>query len=221
MSFSNSEAQTAESVVQSFFTDIGGEENWRNLQSFSGEGRIHYEGLWYPIKIDKKLGKSRCELENKFVRGFDNLSFWKEVNGKLAADQETENNLLTAPFVTELLDYKKKGYKLELVSKTRINWRMCFNIQLVGIDSTGGPMTRNYFFGVSNFRLLRIIKPSSQGLITTWFSKYRKFSALRHPLVTRLQIDGHTLQLLKLRKVSFDVPMADELFTRPSISSWK
>ena len=153
-SFSILNAQTAEDIINQHFAATGGLENWNNLNSILIEGEVSVDiSDVVPIKIEHK--RPYFKRVSYVVEGKEQLS--EGFDGKKAFTYNSMNQGFMAlkdyqpdAFETDILNYKKKGFKAELVGKESINGKNAFKIKLIK-----NTITDYYWFDAESFQLLK------------------------------------------------------------------
>lgn len=148
--FSNTlTAQTAEEIIATYLETIGGEENWKNLKGISMEAKMKMQGMELPISIISMAdGKQYSEIDiqgKKIKQGvFDGEGMWS-VNFMTGKPEPMEAEAVenfkkneAKEFPDPFIDYKKKGYKAELIGDEAMDGTLCHLIKL-----TKNPIMKN------------------------------------------------------------------------------
>ncbi len=135
-----SSAQTAEEVVDKYIQTLGGIEKMNSIASIEMKAKVDYGGMSIPIQMislrdGRTISKISFQGQEMSQGAFDGTTSWgtnfmtmkPEKN-----DAETTENAKrqSSDFVTPLLDYKKKGYTLELLRNETIEGVECLKIKV-------------------------------------------------------------------------------------------
>lgn len=158
-------AQTAEEIVMNYFENTGGMDEWKKIESIKYSGKVDVQGM--AITFDRIIttdGKSATIAD---VQGqafyqdvFDGETLWgtnQMTMGTEKSDAESTANykMEADDLLSPLMDYKEKGYTLELIGDETIEGTETFKVKLdMGKYMKDGVETPNvayYFFEKENF----------------------------------------------------------------------
>ncbi|MGL2999606.1 outer membrane lipoprotein-sorting protein [Flavobacterium sp. RSSB_23] len=157
-------AQTADEIVSKYITTIGGAAKLKALKGVKMEMVVNAQGMEIPVEVVQEPGGKmylKFNLQGKEMTqfAFDGETMWYTNFTTMKAeksDAETTANtkLSAADFPDPFLDYKTKGYSIELMGKETKEGTECNKIKL-----TKKPITVNgvqtddisyYFFDTEN-----------------------------------------------------------------------
>lgn len=208
-------AQTADEIIDQYFIKIGGKEAWRNLQSFEIQGLSNVQGqsvrsFYYLNKNGIMLSKVAYFGMDLLMDAFDGRTRWgldySTLETKIKDAESTENyKIQIAEFPNPLLDYKEKGFKLDLLGKVLQDGKETYKIKLtkheVKIDGVKKPSISYYYFDTKEY--LPIVTEISQfegtkkGKVqTSKLEKYTNVEGLYFPF--KNTIDGQVLEIEKV-----------------------
>ncbi len=162
---SNVNAQTADEIVAKYFENTGGVENWKKVEGIAIYAKINQGGMEIPIKrIQLKDGKQMMIITfqgKEIMQGvYDGETLWNTnfmTQKAEKSDQETTDNmkLEVTDFPDPFLDYKEKGYAIELIGKETIDGAETFKIKLtkkpITVDGVKEENVTYYFFDAEDF----------------------------------------------------------------------
>ncbi|MBL4904498.1 MAG: outer membrane lipoprotein-sorting protein [Flavobacteriaceae bacterium] len=202
-------AQTVDEILSTYYENIGGEENLRKVKGIKMTAKINQQGMEIPPEIIQMSDGRQLTVVNfqgkEIKQGvFDGEILWSHNFMTMKAeksDAETTANLkLDAnDFPDPFLDYKKKGYKVELLGKETIDGAETFKIKLtkepVTIDGKKEENISFYFFDVDNFVPIAVhteIKSGpGKGMISeVTMSDYQEVGGLYFPFSITQGIKG-------------------------------
>lgn len=159
------QAQTADEIIDTYFENIGGEEKLKSLEGMRMTAKINQQGMEIPLDIVQlKDGRQMTVInfQGKEIKQgvFDGETLWGHNFMTLKAEksdaESTENFKLNSnDFPDAFLDYKDKGYTVELLGKEEIDGTETFKIKLVKepltIDGKQEEDVTYYFFDTENY----------------------------------------------------------------------
>ncbi|HBK72006.1 MAG TPA: outer membrane lipoprotein-sorting protein, partial [Flavobacteriaceae bacterium] len=132
-------AQTADEIISTYFENIGGLENLKKVEGIKMTASVN-QGMEIPLEIvQMKSGKQyvKVSIQGKdLMQGvFDGETLWSTNFQTMKAEKSdaeaTANMKLEAnDFPDSFIDYKAKGYTLELIGKETIDGAETFKIKL-------------------------------------------------------------------------------------------
>lgn len=189
-------AQTAEEIIDTYFENTGGKENWRKLQGIKITAEVN-QGMVIPVEMLRlKGGKeyTSINLQGKQLKQnvFDGETLWGSnfltMKAEKSTAEDTANHKLKVnDFPDPFLDYKEKGYTIELEGKETIDGAETFKIKLTQTPMTiEGKKVDNityYFFDTENFVPIatqdEIMSGQGKGMVSQMtFSDYQEVEGL-------------------------------------------
>lgn len=208
-------AQTADEIVDRYFEKIGGKEAWRKLQSFEMHGLSNVQGqsvrsFYYLDKNGIMLSKLAYFGMDLTLDAFNGRTRWgfdyNTLETKIKDIESRENyKMQIAEFPDPLLDYKEKGFKLDLLGKVLQDGNETYKIKLtkhdVKIDDVKKPNISYYYFDTKEY--LPIVTETSQfegpkkGKIQiSKLENYTNVEGLYFPF--KNTVDGQVLEIEKV-----------------------
>jgi len=158
-------AQTADEILDNYFENTGGQDNWEKVEAIEFKGSVDFQGMVLPVimtqtKDGMSMMKAGFQGQTFYQGVYDGETLWSTNQMTMAAEKSdteaTANHKLTiGDFPDPLLNYKEKGYAVELIGNETIEGTETFKIQL-----TKKPMMVNgkeeadityYYFDKENF----------------------------------------------------------------------
>ncbi len=159
------QAQTADEIISTYFENIGGLENFKAVKGLKMTAKVNQGGMEIPIEIIQ-LSDGRqmtvISFQGKQLKQgvYDGETLWNHNFMTMKAeksDAEATANfkLNTNDFLDPFIDYKEKGYTVELLGKETIDGAEAFKIKLVKepitVDGKEEEDISFYFFDTENF----------------------------------------------------------------------
>ncbi|AUC15944.1 outer membrane lipoprotein-sorting protein [Tenacibaculum sp. SZ-18] len=210
-------AQTAEEIINNYIENIGGKEKLEQLKGVQMIGNMKMQGMEIPFEmLSTKDGKQLVSIElqgNKMVwSAFDGKTSWQR--NQMTMDAEKSDNEATQNLKNELeqfpdpfLNYKEKGYTVELIGKETIDGTETFKIKLtkkpVLINGELTPNITNYYFDTENFVPIVTESQVNQGpmkgqTVKSTLSDYQEVDGLYFPFSIGSQFQTMEFKEIKL-----------------------
>jgi outer membrane lipoprotein-sorting protein len=221
-------AQTITQILAKVFVARGGLAKMRAIKSERVSGTISFGAeasgpfaveLKRPLKMHMTLSVQNQNMVRVFdgTQGWANNPFTGKMNPDSMTDEDLKNISEEADFDGPLVDYAKKGNKVELVGKDKVEDKDVWRVRL----TTKNGDVRYYLFDASTYLLLKWEgKRRAEGKefpIESYFRDYRDVDGLKFSF----QIDSGSsatdlTQKLVIDKIELNTQIADSEFTKPA-----
>ncbi len=210
-------AQTADEIINNYIENIGGKEKLEQLKGVQMIGNMKMQGMEIPfVMLSTKDGKQLVSIElqgNKMVwSAFDGETSWQRNQMTMDAeksDSEATQNLKNEleQFPDPFLNYKEKGYTVELIGKETIDGTETFKIKLtkkpVLINGELTPNITNYYFDTENFVPIVTESQVNQGpmkgqTVKSTLSDYQEVGGIYFPFSIGSQFQTMEFKEIKL-----------------------
>jgi outer membrane lipoprotein-sorting protein len=190
----------------------GGVEKLKAIRSVKITGRITAQGTDMPMttwaKRPNLLRREMQYRDSKIISGFDKP---QEITGPPADMAKEEASNFDGP----LVDYKSKGYTVELVGIEEIDGRKANHLK---ITKTKGQV-HHYYLGVTDdmeFRTVTTIEQGPvKGEVTTDLSNFQEVDGVILPFMMKQSMNGKPNLEVTIEKVEFNIPIDDAIFKMP------
>ncbi len=227
-------AQTADEILENYFENIGGLENFKKLEGIKMSAKINQQGMEIPLEIYQLKGGKQMTIisfQGKELKQgvFDGETLWgnnfmtmtaEKNDAETTANMKLNNNDFPDPFI----DYKEKGYLVELLGKEDIDGAETFKIKLTKEPMTvDGKMEEDvsfYFFDTENFVPIAVqseIKAGQgKGMISEiTFSDYQEIDGLYFPFSMTQGIKGQGGAPITISAIELNPKVDDSVFAFP------
>jgi outer membrane lipoprotein-sorting protein len=227
-------AQTVDEILDNYFENTGGIENWKNLEGMKMNAKVNQQGMEIPLEIyQMKDGRqmTKISLQGKeFFQGvFDGETLWgtnfMNMKAEKSDAEETANFKLNAnDFPDSFINYKEKGYTAELVGKETIDGAETFKIKLIKepimVDGNQKDDISFYFFDVDNFVPIAVQSEIQTGpfkgkMGESTMSDYQEVDGLYFPFSLSQGVKGEQLQPLTIESIELNPTLDDAAFAFP------
>ncbi len=228
------QAQTADEIIDNYFENIGGLENFKNLEGMKMNGKGLQQGFEFPIEIVQlKDGRQSFgfSFQGKDMKQgvYDGEVLWNTnfmtMKAEKADAEQTANFKLNAnDFPDSFVDYAEKGYTVELLGEETVDGAETFKVKLVKepitVDGVEKDDVSFYFFDTENFVPVAMESEVNSGpqkgkVSRTTFSDYQEVDGLYFPFSLTQSIDGNTLFSMSLEGIELNPEVPDDHFAFP------
>ena len=218
--FPQANAQTADEIINNYFENTGGIDNWKKLEGVKMSAKVNQGGMEIPIDIVQFKGGKQMTVINfqgkQIKQGvFDGETLWSEnfmTQKAEKSDKEATDNMMLEKndFPDPFLYYKENNYTVELMGNEEIGGTEMFKIKLVKepvtIDGQKEEDVSYYFFDTDNFVPLVVhseIKsgPNKGQISEVQFEDYDEVDGLMFPFSLKQGLKGSEGQPITIDKI--------------------
>ncbi|PWL38955.1 outer membrane lipoprotein-sorting protein [Flagellimonas aquimarina] len=228
------QAQTADEIIANYFENTGGLENWTNLEGVKTSGVGIQQGFEFPIgaiqlKDGRQLFSANIQGKEFKQQVYDGEVLWSTNFMTMKAEksdaEQTENfKLNTNDFPDPFIDYKAKGYTVELLGKETVDGAETFKIKLVKepimVDGTQEDDISFYYFDTENFVPIAVETKITSGqgkgkTARSVMSDYQEIDGLYFPHSTSQYIDGAVVFSMNMESFELNPEVEENTFSFP------
>jgi outer membrane lipoprotein-sorting protein len=223
---SSSKAQSVDDILNKYHEKTGGLKNWRELKTTKANAKMSQQGAEISVVLyQKRPNKQRIDMEfqgQKFTQAYDGKGGWM-VNpfmqimeptklGEEELKEVEDQNAVDAP----LLDYKKKGNKVELEGTEIIDGAECYKLKLT--KKSGNP--HYYFFSKETGLTVMVRRAILGGPMKgqsgeTYLSDYKPAGNFLAPYTITNKFQGQTILQFTIDSYEMNIDIDDDLFEFP------
>jgi len=193
-------AQTADEIINNYFENTGGADAWSNLQGIKMVASANAQGMEIPVEIyqtkdGKQLVKINFQGQEITQFSFDGETMWSTNFMTMEAeksDAEATENMKkqTKDFPSPFLNYKEKGFTVELLGSETMEGTETFKIKLtqtpIMVDGKEEPNVSFHYFDSENFVPIVVESEITQGpakgqMSKSTMSDYQEVDGLYFP----------------------------------------
>jgi hypothetical protein len=202
-------AQSADDILAKYFENTGGIDKWKTLTGVKMSAKVNQMGMDIPLTVYQlKDGRTATVInfQGKEIKQsvYDGSNLWSTNFMTMKAeksDAETTANFKTSlgDFPDPFLDYKSKGYKVELVGKETVEGTECFKIKLIKkpltVDGKPEENSTFYFFDANDFVPIMTESEAKSGpakgmISQSKMSDYQEVNGLLFPFSMTMTMKG-------------------------------
>lgn len=225
---------TADEIINSYFENTGGVDNWNKIEGLKMYAKVNNGGMEIPIEITQlKNGKQMTVITfqgKEIKQGVFNgevlwsTNFMTQKAEKSDAEATANFKLEINDFPDSFLNYKEKGYTVELLGKEDIDGTETFKIKLVKepvtVDGIEEENVSFYFFDTENFVPIAVHSEIRQGQAKgmtseVTFSDYQEVGDIYMPFSMTQGIKGQGGQPITMEKIELNPVVDDKAFEFP------
>lgn len=217
-------AQTIDEIIQKYANTMGGLDNFKKIKTAKLTGTVTTQGNDLPITVQIINGRAmRTDVEvmgQTVVNCYKDGKGWK-INPYAGAPSATDvtgtelNEFKNQSFLTsQLMDYKARGYKAELLGQEDVDGNKAYKIQLTAEDNK----TTTYYIDLATSLLTKTIGTRNmmgQDMeLETYYSDVKDFNNLKFSMSRIVKSGGQTVQEVHFDKIELDVPVDEKIFDK-------
>ena len=226
-------AQTADEIIEKYIEKIGGAENWRNVKAIKMNAIINQMGMEIPIEMVQSGNKMYTKI---FIQGqeikqsvFDGEILWstnfmtmKAEKSDLEDIDKVKNEL--GEFPNPFLDYKEKGFSLDLIGTEKVDGSDTYKIKLIKkpmlIDENEVPNVSVYYFDSKEFFPVMVQEEVMSGpargmIMESKMSNYQEVDGLYMPFSMTQGVKDQPGQPIKFNSIKLNPVIDDSEFKFP------
>lgn len=229
------QAQTADEIIETYFENIGGLENLKQIKGVKMSAKVNQQGMEIPLEIFQFADGKQMTIINfqgKEVKQgvFDGETLWGHNFMTMKAEKSdaeaTENMKLNMnDFPDAFIDYKSKGYTLELLGKETIDGAETFKMKLtkepVTVDGNKEDDVSFYFFDTENFVPIAIQQEirtgQGKGMISEiTMSDYQEVDGIYFPFSMTQGVKGQPGAPITITSIELNPEVDASVFAFPA-----
>lgn len=227
-------AQTADEIIANYYENTGGQENWAKVEGLKMFAKVNQGGMEIPLEIIQlKDGRQATiiNFQGQVIKQgiFDGEVLWSTnfmTRKAEKSDAETTANMKiqTQNFPDAYMNYKEKGYTIELMENEEVDGTECFKLKItmtpLTVDGKEEANVSYHLFDMDNFVPIAVhaeIKsgPNKGQMSETLLSDYQEVDGLYFPFSLTQGLKGGQSQALTLDKIELNPTVDDAVFAFP------
>jgi len=227
-------AQTVDEIIDNYFENTGGVENWEKIEGVKMSAKVNQGGMEIPIEIVQlKSGKMMTTINfqgQSIKQGvFDGEVLWSTnfMTQKAEKSDEEATNMVKNEmnqFPDPFLNYKEKGFTVELVGTETVDGSETFKIKLTTtpniIEGKEVPSIAYYFFDNENFVPIQVheeitVGPGKGMVSEIKLSDYQEAGDIYMPFSMTQGVKGQPGAPITMDSIEVNPTVDDSEFTFP------
>ena len=231
------QAQTADEIITNYFEKVGGLENLKAINGIKMNIKMNQQGMEFPVEViqlsdGRQLTSINIQGNELMQNVFDGETLWGTNFMTMKAeksDAETTDNfkLNINDFPGPFVDYKGKGYTLELLGKETIDSTETFKLKLIKepimVDGKVQEDISFYYFDTENFVPIAVEAEMQSGpgkgmTSFTTMSDYQEVDGLYFPFSMSQGVKGQPGAPMKIESIQLNPEVAESAFAFPEVT---
>ena len=226
-------AQSVDEIIQNYFENTGGAENWAEVESVKMNMSVNQMGMEIPIEqyqsSDRKYTKISVQGMEIKQGVFDGETLWSTNLMSMKAEKSDQEELQIvkdelAEFPNPFFNYKKNGFIAELMGKEVVDGADTFKVKLIKkpmlVDGEEVPNVSIYYFDSDNFVPIMMHKEvmSGQGkgmIIEAKMNDYQEVEGLYMPFSMSQGVKDQPGQPIIITSIELNVKADESEFRFP------
>ncbi|MBX2963008.1 MAG: outer membrane lipoprotein-sorting protein [Cyclobacteriaceae bacterium] len=228
------QAQSVDQVLDKYFEAMGGKDKLQKLKGIKMTAKLSQSGMEIPLEIVNLAdGRQYVSFSVQGMTGWQNVydgaTLWSTnfmtMKPEKSDAEATENfKANIGAFPDPFLNYKDKGYKVELVGKETVEGSEAFKIKLtrkpITVDGNKEENISFYYIDADNYVAILVeqeIKSGQmKGMISqSTMSDYQEVDGLLFPFSMTQGVKGSPSQPLVISKIELNPAVDDKAFKFP------
>ena len=226
-------AQNVDEIINNYIENTGGLENWQNVKAIKMSASINQMGMEIPIEMVQSNNKmyTKISIQGQEIKQgvFDGKTLWSTNFMSMKAeksDQEDVDNLKNdlAEFPDPFLNYKEKGFSVELMGTETVDGSDAFKVKLTKkpmiVDGEEVPNVSIYYFDSENFVPImtheEVMSGPGKGMIMeAKMSDYQEVEGLYFPFSMTQGVKDQPGQPITINSIELNPLIDDSEFEFP------
>ncbi|WGK64542.1 outer membrane lipoprotein-sorting protein [Croceiramulus getboli] len=228
------QAQTADEIISNYLENTGGEEAWAELEGVKMSAKAKAQGGEFPVTVYTMTdGRTATiiDIQGQTLKQqmFDGEVLWStnfQTGVAEKADDESTANMKinSQDFPDPFVNYKEKGYKVELIGSETVEGTDTYKIKLMRKPMMAeGKEVDNvtyYYFEKENFVPIvtetEVMSGPGKGMVSqTKMSDYQEVDGLYFPFSMAFGVKGMPGQEIAIDSIELNPEVEDEVFEFP------
>lgn len=219
------QAQSVDEILDTYFENTGGKDNWLNLSSQTVRAKMEMQGMEFPaMMVSKRPNKVKMTIDiqgMQMVMATDGQTAWM-INPMMGS---TDAQIMPAAqakdferqkFESDFLNYKEKGHKVALEGTETVDGVECYKVKL---EKENGDVEFHYFDTENNVIIMYEAfvpeGPMKGQVVETYFSDYQEVGDFMMPHYLESKMGGMTIQKMTFEQFELNRDIDDSEFALP------
>jgi hypothetical protein len=193
----NAVAQTADEVIQKHVAAIGGADAWRKVNTLKMTGAVKVQGMEIPVvviathNVGSRVNISAMGMDGYIITtptaGWTFMPFAGQTKPEPMTGDALKMAAEELDLQNDLVDYAKKGHKVELQGKEDIEGTECFKLHL----TTKAGQDKTLYIDPSNYYVVReVSKVTVDGKEQEGAENFSNYTKLPEGIVIPMSSEG-------------------------------
>jgi outer membrane lipoprotein-sorting protein len=218
-------AQSVDDLIKKNMDAHGGAQRLKAIKSTKAAGKIQMQGINAPVTIiTKRPNFARVEINlqiGPYIEAFDGQTAWRvnPLTGSHAPEtisgEEAKDILETADMEGPLVDYRRKGHKLELAGREKVEGVDTYKLKLT---LKSGEVKYIYLNTRTHLEVKQTTRRLDHGVeieVETYYGDYKPVDGILIAHSYEARVGGQTVQITTIEKIEINSHIDDDIFKMP------
>jgi outer membrane lipoprotein-sorting protein len=210
-------AQTVDALIKKNMDAHGGARRLKAIKSTKATGKIQMQGINAPVTIITK----RPNLARVDIEAYDGRTAWRvnplegSHDPETISGEEARDILETADMEGPLVDYRRKGHKVELLGRDKVEEVDAYKLKLT---LKSGEVKYIFINTRTHLEVKQITKRLDHGVeieVELYYGDYKSVGGIIIAHSYEARVEGQTVQLTAIEKVEINSRIDDDIFKMP------
>lgn len=225
LAFISANAQTADDIIQKYANAVGGLAAFNTVKTAKMTGSVVTQGMELPLTVQLINGRAiRSDVEamgQTVTNSYKDGKGWK-INPLAGittvtdmTDAELNDFKAQSKLASQLIDYKARGHKVELLGQEDVEGIKINKIKLTSKDD--GKVTTYFINAADNMLIKYTSTREMQGQefeVESFLSDIKEFNGLKFAMTRTQKIQGQVFQEIKLSTIELNVTIDEKIFDK-------
>jgi hypothetical protein len=224
-------AQTADEIVNNYIKTVGGMEKIQAVKSLRKVGKFNGGGGFEAAYMEENKRPNAVRQEFSLqgmtaINAYDGKTGWKinpfggKKDAEALSEEEMKQIIEDSDFDGALVDYKKKGNKVEFVGKDEVEGSDVYKLKVTRANG----ITRYYYMDTDYFVPIKIetklMVRGAEQEFETILGDYKEVAGVYFPFSVESGIKGNpNRQSITYEKIEVNTAMDDKRFVMPTMTA--
>ena len=217
--------QTVDGLIEKNIDAHGGARRLKAIKSTRATGKIEMQGISAPVTIiTKRPNLARVEINLRsgpYIEAYDGQTAWRvnSLTGSHAPEpmsgEDARDILETADMEGPLVDYKRKGHRVELLGRENVEGVDAYKMKLT---LKSGDVKHIYLNSRTYLEVKQITRRLDHGVeieVEVYYADYKPVDGILIAHSYEARVEGQTVQLTTIEKVEINSHINDDIFKMP------
>jgi len=221
------QSQTVDEIIKNHIEAKGGAAKLEAVKTATAVGKMVRMNMEMKFSLYYKKPKmTRTEVtfsDKKMVFAFDGETAWQispftgiEGPQVMTGDQAEDAKETAEMFENPLIDYEKKGHKVELMGKDELEGTEVYKVKLIKKDNK----EIIFYIDTENFidlktEMTRVRKDGKEIKSESYSGDFKEVDGMMNAFSIRTLVNGMEMGNIVIESLKFDEPLEDSFFKMP------
>ena len=223
--------QTLDEILNKYYEARGGYEKIKDVKTVKTTGKQLVQGMEIPFTIQQKrpnfLHIEVTVQGQTIIQAYDSVTAWMinpltgSTDPQTLPEEQAKNIIEQADIDGHLIDYEKKGHKVELLGKEDVEGTEAYKLKVTLKDGD----IRYDYLDTEYFLELKVVakvqRQETEIELETYYSDYKEVAGLMVAHSFETKRAGTTFSQITIDSIQLNVEVDDSIFKMPQTTQKK